>query len=233
MNITDEEILLSNTLSLDEIGTLHLPTVKEISRIGRDDYFELLTPYLLSDESLEEIDNSITVYDILFAENNILMLQQFLVSIGLFFKLDVELGVLNGDFVIELSNGGLITRQNFTQLQKIIRKSHHIKLKKPDKVPKDMSEEQKKVYEKLQKHRSRKAKKDEPTFKEIINTVMHKGESFISYKDVADFTYYQLMNSYYVIVGISVYEENMGYQLSEKYEVKDKFPHWSETIKDI
>lgn len=233
MNITDEEILLSDTLDLDGIGVLHLPTIKEISQIGRDNYFELLSVYFISDENLEDIGDNLTVYNILFAENNILMLHQLLISLGIFFKQDSILDMVNDDFVIRLSDGGVINRHNFSQLQEVIRRSHHIKLQKVEKPPKNMSEEQRKIYEKMKKHRARRAQKGEPTFKEIINTVMHKGESFIPYSDIAKFTYYQLLNSYYVIIGLSVFEENKGYELSSKYELKEKFPHWRETIKDV
>lgn len=231
MNITDEQLLTSKSIHINGVGELFQPIVSQISTMGQNKYMELLLPFVLTKESSNvEFDD---IYNFIFLEGNEALLQQIAVVFHSLFKVDMKLDIIDNDYIFKIGEDGIINRDNFSSIQEIVRKVHCIKLPEPEKLPENMSPEKLRIHEKMKFHRNRRAKIDEPTFKEIINTVVHRSGSFIPYDVVANFTYYQLINSYQVIVGLSNYDEYMGYKLSPKYELKEDMPSWQKIIKMI
>jgi len=234
MIIKDEQIFFGENIEIDGVGTLVQPKSKDIAKIGNDNYFNLLMPFFITKDNIKEQYDIDEIYDFFFLEDNQSLLQHIAACLNLFFQQDIEYGVEGSDIHFKVGEDGIVGRHNFEQLQEVIRKINCIKLPEPEKLPENITPEKLKIHEKMKFHRNRRAKIEEPTFKEIINTVMHKGSSFISYKEVSEFTYYQLINSYQVIVGLSNFDEYMGYKLSAKYEdPKEDMPHWQKIIKMI
>ena len=208
MNITDEQLLTHKSIQIDGVGELFQPTVSQITSVGQEEYIALLLPFILTKETANvEIDD---IYDFIFLEGNEVLLQQVAVVFHSLFKADVKLDIVDNDYVFKIGESGVISRDIFSNIQEIVRKVHCIKLPEPEKLPENMSPEKLRIHEKMKFHRNRRAKIDEPTFKEIINTVAHRSQSFIPYDTIAEFTYYQLINSYQVITGLSNYDEYMG-----------------------
>lgn len=233
MIITDEQLMFNEPILLDGVGNLIQPKIAEISKMGNENYFNLLLPFLITNDNIGEQFKGIDVYDFFFLDGNTLLVQQIAVCLNILFKQDIGYEVKNGRFVFKVGEVGVVCKENFGTLQDVVRKINCVKLPSPKKLPKNMTPEKLRIHEKMKFHRNRRAKLDEPTFKEIVNTVMHKGKSFIPYDVVANFTYYQLINSYQVIVGLSNYDEYLGYKLSSKYELKEDMPHWQKIIKMI
>lgn len=233
MIITDEQLIFGEPISIEGIGNLVQSKVVEISKLGNEDYFNLLLPFLITNDNIGEQFKDLDIYDFLFLEGNTLLIQQIAICLNMFFKQDIGYEIQDDNFVFKVGEDGIVCKDNFKELQEIVRKVHQIKLPEPEKLPKNMTPEKLKIHEKMKFHRNRRAKLDEPTFKEIVNTVMHKGKSFIPYDTVGSFTYYQLINSYQVIVGLSNYDEYLGYKLSPKYELKEDMPDWQKIIKMI
>ena len=233
MIITDEQLIFGEPISIEGIGNLIQSKVVEISKLGNENYFNLLLPFLITNDNIGEQFKDLDIYDFLFLEGNTLLIQQIAICLNMFFKQDIGYEIQDDNFVFKVGEDGIVCKDNFKELQEIVRKVHQIKLPEPEKLPKNMTPEKLKIHEKMKFHRNRRAKLDEPTFKEIINTVMHKGKSFIPYNTVGNFTYYQLINSYQVIVGLSNYDEYLGYKLSPKYELKEDMPDWQKIIKMI
>lgn len=232
--LTDEQLLFGEPIQIEGIGNLIQPTVKEIARIGSKNYFDnLLLPFIITSESLTGKYKGMDIYDFFFFEQNVPLLQQLIICLNIFFKQDIGYDMQGDAFRFKVGKDGIVCKENFKKLQEIIRKINCIKLPEPEKLPENMTPEKLRIHKKMKFHRNRKAKMDEPTFKEIINTVMHCGESFVPYNVVGNFTYYQLVNSYQVIVGLSNFNEYMGYKLSLKYELKEDMPSWQEIIKMI
>lgn len=232
--LKDEQLFFGEPIQVEGVGTLTQPTVKDISRVGSENYFEnLLLPFIISSEHLIDTYKGMDIYDFFFLEQNIPLLQQIAICLNMLFKQDIGYDIEGDIFRFKVGESGIVGRENFKELQEIVRKINCIKLPEPEKLPKNMTPEKLKIHEKMKYHRNRRAKIDEPTFKEIINTVMHRGESFVSYDVVGNFTYYQLINSYQVIVGLSNFDEYMGYKLSPKFELKEDMPSWQKIIKMI
>lgn len=232
--LTDELLFFGEDIHIEGVGDLIQPTVKDISRIGSENYFDqLLLPFIITSDNLIDEYKELDIYDFFFLEQNIPLIQHIAVCLSLFFKQDISFDTQGDEFRFKIGESGIVGRENFKELQEIVRKINSIKLPEPEKLPENMTPEKLRIHEKMKFHRNRRAKLDEPTFKEIINTVMHRGESFIPYNVIGDFTYYQLINSYQVIVGLSNFDEYMGYKLSPKYELKEDMPSWQKIIKMI
>lgn len=233
MIINDDQLLFGEPIDIEGIGTLVQPKVKDISKMGNENYFNLLVPFFITTNHISEQLKGMNIYDFFFLEGNTPLLQQIAICLNLFFKQDIGYEAYDNNICFKVGENGLVGRENFQFLQEIIRKINCVKLPEPEKLPENMTPEKLKIHEKLKFHRNRRSKLEEPTFKEIVNTVMHKGKSFIPYDVVGNFTYYQLINSYQVTVGLSNFDEYMGYKLSPKYELKEDMPSWQNIIKMI
>lgn len=232
--ITDEQIFFGEPVYIDGIGDLIQPKISEIIKIGSENYLNnLLLPFIITSENLIDTYKDMDIYDFFFLEQNTPLIQTIAISLNILFKQDIGYDIQGDVFRFKVGDNGIVCKENFKELQETVRKIHCIKLPEPEKLPSNMTPEKLKIHEKMKYHRNRRAKIEEPTFKEIINTVMHKGQSFIPYGVIGDFTYYQLINSYQTIVGLSNYDEYMGYKLSPKYELKEDMPSWQKIIKMI
>ena len=232
--VTDEQIFFGDPIHINGIGDLIQPKIREILKIDSENYLNnLLLPFIITSENLIDTYKGIDIYDFFFLEQNIPLIQYIAIILNMLFKQDISYDVQGDAFRFKIGKDGIVCKENFKELQEVVRKVHCIKIPEPEKLPANMTPEKLKIHEKMKFHRNRRAKIEEPTFKEIINTVMHKGESFIPYDVVGDFTYYQIINSYQTIVGLSNYDEYMGYKLSPKYELKEDMPSWQKIIKMI
>ena len=233
MEINQEMILMGNPIYIKNAGQIFQPTVNEISIMGRDNYLKLILPFLITKDDLVDKYKNIDIYDLFFLEENIPLLQQLFIMLNLFFKQDIDIGIENNSMYFKIGKDGIVNKNNFDDIGQVVREISCIKLPEPERLPKNMSAEQKRIHEKMKYHRNRRAELETPSFKEIINTVVHCGESFIPYKTVGEFTYYQLMNSYQVIVGRNNYDEFLRYKTSFKYDIQEDMPHWTKLIKMI
>ncbi len=228
MDINKDALLMGKPINIDNVGLLYQPTIDEIAMIGYENYFKLLLPFIISERDLESESEyeKVDLYDITFNEGSALIL-------ALLFKQDIGTDFINGDFYWVIGEDGVLNRDNIEEFKKAIREINCLKEPDNNKIPKNLSPEQKRIHEKMKYHRKRHAEKNIPTFKEMINVVMHTGDSFISYEEVGKFTYYQLINSYQVMMNLNSYKEHKDYNLSMKYDVKESMPHWTETIKQL
>lgn len=226
MNLSEEKLFMNKPFFVDRAGYVFQPTIDEIMNIGSINYFNLVSPYLM-----ELKDTNESVYNLFFKQENLSSINYISMSLELFFKQEVKVDSFNKRFLI--GEHGVIDKDNFSELSEIIKLISCFEEDVPEKLPENMSEEQKRIHEKMKYHRNRRANIDAPTLKEILNTVIHRGRSFIPYDVVGKFNYYQLINSYKAIFGLDSHDISMMYKLSPNFEVKDDIPHWSKVLKQI
>lgn len=231
--LNEELLLMGLPIYINKVGKIYQPTINKIITIGEKNYFNLISPLIINENYLVDEYKDMDFYDVLFLKNNYIFLQQTMVALSLFFKQDISIGANSTNLIFKIGNDGIINKNNFPIVQNVIKKIHCIKEPEIEKLPKNMTDEQKRIHEKMQYHRNRVAKRESPTLKDIINIVMHGGSSFIPYKTIGEFTYYQLINSYHVILSMNSYNEYLQYKTSMKFEVEEDLPHWTKIIKTI
>ncbi|HDX9663353.1 TPA: AMP-binding protein [Bacillus cereus] len=229
---------------------VYQPTMKEVVDMG-EDYFQRLTmPFTLTTEAFftgadneEELVGKWSIFELFFlrmeegttildkpvfnGEDALEVLKQ---SLSYFLRAD-DIQVLVQRSKIIVNKAYLIDKNEFENLRKIVQEALGRKDIEVEKPPKNMTQRQKDIWEKLQKGRRRKAEKDAIHIQDIANYVSFGGTSYISPKEIDEMTYYQFYNAYKSIVGMDSYRTGMQYKLSQKFDVKDTVKHWMETLK--
>lgn len=224
MKINHDALVMGQPLYFDGIGYVEQPLVSEMSLIGYDNYAKLLSPLFLQID--EDEHENVALFDVFFMKGNEQLLQALINSLAIFLKKDIQIV----RSIIQIGDAGFIDCDNFKDFQLVVMAMLGISPPKKEDLS-NLNPKQLEVKKKLEYHRKRHADKNRPTFKEIINTVVHRGH--FSYKEVNEMSYYQLLNSYLVVNGLSAYDEYVMYKASPKFEMKDDMEHWTKTIKKI
>jgi hypothetical protein len=228
---------------------VHQPLVCEIVDMGEDVYNELILPYILTTDAVfngaeneEELVEKFHIFDLFFIKlddkKTILdsvfggkyALDVLRESLQYFLKTN-EIRVLEKRQKIIVNNSYLIDKNEFGKIRKVVQAvigRGDIEVEKP---PKNMTPRQKDIWMKLQAGRRRNAEKKAIYIQDMINYTSFGGSSYIPYREIDQWTYYQLQNAYKSILGKDAFNIGMGYKLSQKFEVKEDIKHWTETLK--
>ena len=104
------------------------------------------------------------------------------------------------------------------------------KPEKPSNTPKYKDKHRQQLWEKLERKRAEEAKKKALTLADIINIVVHIRDTY-KYEDILNMTYYQLLNTYQVMMGKISYDEFLMFKSSGQFEIKQDVKHWTTTTR--
>lgn len=222
--ITQKQIKFNNI-------TLYQTSLDDILECGIDKYNILLLPFLLDVEDFDIPNNfviqNMNIFDILIlTEQTLTML---LDSISFFCKtneihFDEQKGVLYiGD--------GHIDRNNFAEFADIILKINAKQKQEREKPPKNMTEKQKEIWEKLQQGRQRAAAKSQIDLADLINVCQFGGNFYISMEDISKWTMFNITRCYKSVVGKSNYQDVFDIYCVTGEEKLIKNRHWTDLIK--
>ena len=223
------------------LGLLYQPTIKEIlsSKMSMDDFlqpFLIRVDLLQNTEAFQDYVQKINDFDLLFLQegngtfvfrdNEKSMLSRLIECLKLLYKTEyVEL--VYGDQLIRINNEVVIDRNNFTYLADIVLEMFDTEKPKPkEDKPKYKDKGRQMLWEKLERKRAEEAKKKALTMADIINVVVHIN-NYIEYSQVANMTYYQLLNTYRTLISKMSYDEYLMFKSSGQFELKQDQKHWT------
>lgn len=198
--------------------------------IGLDIFDKLLVPFLItkdclkmSNEELEQIDlfNDIILHDQHMLSSVAIILQLFCKCKDVY-KQDNGLLLKFSDkepFVI--SNG------NFEDICQIIMKMNGKEKIKVEKPPKNMSERQRDVWEKLQAGRKRENEKNTVHIYDMLNICEFGGNYHIPIGEIESWTLWKIINCYKARVNMKTYDDSLHICLvsGDGKSISDK-NHW-------
>lgn len=215
-----------------KLGIIHQPTIKDLLNINYTNV-EFIRPFLVHLDAIdfkEDFDKSQFKNFDLFFLGQVELLQTLIMSLKLLYKVDSnEIDLIGQKIVIKKDI--IIDRDNFDILSDVILEMFMTKrpnYKKEDKKFEDKSKQN--LWNFIKKKREEVSKKDEMELCDIINVVVHGG-GYIPYNQVAEMTYYQLINSYLSIMNITNYNEFILYKTSQKFDIKKDIKHWIQDLK--
>jgi hypothetical protein len=223
------------------------PLINEIVDMGEDLFNKLVLPFTLTSEAVfngqdnsEELSSKYSIYDLFFTQiedgyilDNVFggksALDVLKESLSYFLQTDnIQFLIYRKKIVV---NEFLIEKDEFFKLRSLIQGVANRKDAEFEKVPKNMTERQRGIWDKLQAGRRRKAEREAIHLQDLINFTSFGGDSYIPLREIDNMTYYQLSNAYNSVMGKDSYKMSMGYKLSYKFDVKDEIKHWTETLK--
>jgi len=229
---------------------VHQPLISEVVEMGEESFNDLVYPFVLTSEAVfngqdndGELSAKYPIYQLYFAtmgEDEYILdgvfggksaLDSLKESISYFLNVDAKdiqfltqrKKIVIGEYVID--------EQDFVALRKIIQLVVSREDISVEKVPKNMSERQRDIWEKLQRGRRNTARRDALYLQDMINVVSFGGSTYIPLDQIEKMTYYQLRNAYKSVMSMDAYKLGMDYKLSPKYEVKDDVEHWTKSLR--
>ena len=198
--------------------------------IGLDIFDRLLFPFLItkdclkmSDEELEQID---LFNDIILKDQG--MLSSVARALQLFCKCE---DIYKRDNELLLKFNGkepfVINNENFEDICQIIMKMNGKEKIKVEKPPKNMSERQRDVWEKLQAGRKRENEKNAVHIYDMLNVCEFGGNYHIPIEEIESWTLWKIMNCYKARVNMKTYDDSLHICLvsGDGKSISDK-NHW-------
>ena len=211
--------------------TIYQPSLNKIIEYGIDDYNMLMLPFLLDIDDFEGLekhtDGDIDIFDILTLTQESLSI--LLDSISYFCKTE-EISFDEDKRVLYIGDG-YIDRNNFKEFSEIILKINAKQKTKKEKPPKDMTEKQRDIWEKLQQGRQRKLEKSQIELCDLINICQFGGEYYIPKDDILEWTMWNIARCYKNIIGKSNFKESFEVYCVTGEEKLIKNQHWTDLIK--
>ena len=234
-------------IPLDDIGFINQPKIKDYISKGIS-IEEFIQPFLVrldnttgfdDNKNLMELKKYLLDFDLLFLKNGDeflfkdksgTLLDKLLVSLELLYNTkDVVLNYEEQCIIIKGKHR--INRLNYTKLADIVLEMCQTKKpEKPNNKPKYKDKHRQQLWEKLERKRAEEAKKKALTLADIINIVVHI-KDFYTYENVINMTYYQLLNTYQVMMNKMSYDEFLMFKSSGQFEIKQEVKHWTTTTK--
>lgn len=198
--------------------------------IGLDIFDSLLVPFLItkdclkmSDEELEQID---LFNDIILKDQG--MLSSVAIALQLFCKCD-DIYKRDNELLLKFNNKEpfVINNENFEDICQIIMKMNGKEKIKVEKPPKNMSERQRDVWEKLQAGRKRENEKNTVHIYDMLNVCEFGGNYHIPIEEIESWTIWKIMNCYKARVNMKTYDDSLHICLvsGDGKSISDK-NHW-------
>jgi hypothetical protein len=203
VNIEDVELKLlsAEPIEIEECGKVHIPTVREVVRMGESKYSQLLSILLLDKKNIEgESGVTYDPFDILFANcfHNEEFKQDFLDAIEMAFRKKATMCdvITSSKAFFYFDNGGRIHGDNFAQIQEIIRIGNHARVSNDEDTYNPANEVTARIIAEMLERKKRK-KKPRPTINlhsMISGLAWKSGVPHIS--DILNLTMYQFYDGY-------------------------------------
>lgn len=206
-------------------------TLNEILDCGIDEYNMLILPFLLDIDDLEISDkesiSGMNIFDILLLNSDTLNI--LLNSISFFCKTDkISLDEQKGCLYI---GDGYINRENFNEFSDIILKMNGKQKISKEKPPKNMTEKQKDIWEKLRAGRKRALEKSQIDLSDLINVCQFGGSFYICLQEILGWTMFNIARCYKTILEKSNYQELFEIYCVTGEDKLIKNQHWTDLIK--
>lgn len=210
---------------------IYQPPLNEIIDYGVDKYNMLLVPFLLDvsdfDFADESIIEKISIFDILTLEQNLPLL---LNSIGFFCKVD-EMSFDEQKGTLYIGENGFIDKNNFAEFAEIILQINAKQKPKKEIPPKNMTDKQRDIWEKLQAGRRKAMEKSQIDLCDLISICQFGGHYYISMSEILQWTMFNLTRCYKSIIGKSNYQDLFDIYIVTGEEKLIKNQHWTDLIK--
>lgn len=211
--------------------TIYQISLDDILEYGVDEYNMLILPFLLDIEDFDIQDGftiqDMNIFDILILTKETLIM--LLNGISFFCKTDeIRFDEQNGILYV---GDGYIDRNNFAEFADIILKINAKQKQEKEKPPKDMTQKQKEIWEKLQSGRQRAAAKSQIDLADLINVCQFGGDYYISLNDILQWTMFNIVRCYKTVLGKSNYQDGFDIYCVTGEEKLIKNRHWTELIK--
>ena len=198
--------------------------------IGLDIFDSLLVPFLItkdclkmSDEELEQID---LFNDIILKDQG--MLSSVAIALQLFCKCE-DIYKRDNELLLKFNDKEpfVINNGNFEDICQIIMKMNGKEKIKVEKPPKNMSERQRDVWEKLQAGRKRENEKNTVHIYDMLNVCEFGGNYHIPIEEIENWTLWKIMNCYKARVNMKTYDDSLHICLvsGDGKSISDK-NHW-------
>jgi hypothetical protein len=194
-------------------------------------YNMLILPFLVDIDDLnipeEILIQDINIFDILVLnEENFSML---LNSLSFFCKTN-EISFDEQKRILYIGDG-YIDRNNFADFSKIILETNSKQKATKEKPPKNMTEKQRDIWDKLQRGRQRALEKSQIDLADLINTCQFGGDYYIPLDDILQWTLWNITRCYKTILGKSNFRElfDIYCVTGEKKLIENH--HWTDLIK--
>ena len=204
--------------------------------IGLDIFDSLLIPFLItkdclkmSDEELEQID---LFNDIIIKDQG--MLSSVAIALQLFCKCE-DIYKRDNELLLKFNDKEpfVINNGNFEDICQIIMKMNGKEKIKVEKPPKNMSERQRDVWEKLQAGRKRENEKNTVHIYDMLNVCEFGGNYHIPIEEIENWTLWKIMNCYKARVNMKTYDDSLHICLvsGDGKSISDK-NHWHYKLMD-
>lgn len=205
------------------------PTLNVILEIGMDTYNEHLLPFFVDLDMLKipyEYQEQYNVFDIMTNDNNINLL---LNSISIFCKTDVVKFDMENKRLYIGDDNGYLDCNNFKEFSDIILQINSKERPVKEKPPKDMTEKQREIWEKLSAGRQRQAEKNRINLADLLNTCEFGGDYYIPMDEISNWTLWNISRCYRSILGKSSYKDAFSIYCvtGEKDLIKQ---HWTDLV---
>lgn len=134
---------------------------------------------------------------------------------------------LSKEFVI--GESVLLDNEKFNELRQIVKMIYNkvdIEVEHP---PRNMSERQSEIWQKIKRGRERFRKDDTTTIADYVN--MLGAKMYVEPSKVLEMSVFELMSIVKAILEVDSYETALKYKTSYKFDVKDEISHWTEKTK--
>jgi hypothetical protein len=207
------------------------PTLNDIlnEKVGMDKYNEYLIPFFIDLDFLnvpDEYQEQYNIFDIMTNNDNI----EFLLNaINIFCQTDIIKFDMENKKLYIGDNGGYLDCNNFKDFSDIILKINSKERPTKEKPPKNMTEKQRDIWEKLTAGRQRQAGKNRIDLADMLNTCEFGGDYYIPMKEILNWTLWNISRCYQVILNRSSYKDAFSIYCvtGEKDLIKQ---HWTDLI---
>lgn len=194
------------------------------SQVIDDDEIAMLSPFELYFKKSSEDK---FILDALFDGTS--ALDKLKTSIS-YFTGEEDVQVLHNMKQIVVAQNAIIDNSNFEELRNIVKTmcfKEDIVVEHP---PRNMSDRQRDIWEKLQKGRSRGSSSDETYLQDLINYVQ-MGDGYIPLKEIRGMTMFEFRSICNMIIEKDSYRTALQYKTSFKFDMKDDISHWTTKAK--
>lgn len=198
--------------------------------IGLDMFDNLLLPFLITKDCLkmsdEELENINLFDDVILNDKGMLTSLAFILQL---FCKTKEISKLDNQILLKFEEKEhfVITKDNYEDICQIIMKMNGKSKIKVEKPPKNMSDRQRDVWEKLQAGRKRENEKNTVHIYDMLNICEFGGHYHIPIDEIEKWTLWKIMNCYKARVNLKTYDDSLKICLvsGDGKSISDK-NHW-------
>lgn len=182
--------------------------------IGLEAFDKMMMPYCITRESLDIPDEerkTLNLFEDIILKDEVLLLQTAL-ALRLFCKCD---NILREDNVLHLYDDDhtyivmTIDKDNFDDISTILLKLAGKKKIKVTRPPKNMTEKQQDIWNKLHSGRAREAARNEVHIYDVLNICEFGGSYRIPLEEIETWTLFRIMNCYKARINMKAYDDNL------------------------